>query len=98
MHDSLLISIPSVRMVRAPESGFRQKSRAPALVAGWAPRISQAPGFGARLSYSAMRPRHILASIHHKTFLMQDERFASRLGAIIRIFNVFLMSFLYSPC
>src|SRR5690242_3833451 len=31
--------------------GLPAKSRAPALVAGWAPRISQTPGFGARLFY-----------------------------------------------
>jgi len=30
--------------------GLPAKSRAPALVAGWAPRISQNPCFGARLS------------------------------------------------
>jgi hypothetical protein len=29
--------------------GLPAKSRAPALVAGWAPRISQTPRFGARL-------------------------------------------------
>jgi hypothetical protein len=31
--------------------GLPAKSRAPALVAGWAPRISQTPGFGVRLFY-----------------------------------------------
>ena len=34
--------------------GLPAKSRAPALVAGWAPRISQPPGFGARLFGFAM--------------------------------------------
>jgi hypothetical protein len=63
--------------------GLPAKSRAPALVAGWAPRISQTPGFGVRLSYSAMRPRYILHSIHHKTFVMKDKRL--RRGLIFRM-------------
>jgi hypothetical protein len=44
-----LISSPLPEAVKKPESDFRRKSRAPSLVAGWAPRISQTPGYGARL-------------------------------------------------
>jgi hypothetical protein len=36
-------------VVRKAGIGLPAKSRAPALVAGWAPRISQKPHFGARL-------------------------------------------------
>jgi hypothetical protein len=41
-----------LRVVKSAGIGLPAKSRAPALVAGWAPRISQTPGFGARLSSS----------------------------------------------
>src|SRR5579864_5192057 len=43
---------PSRRVVRNAGIGLPARSRAPALVAGWAPRISQKPRFGARLSAS----------------------------------------------
>jgi hypothetical protein len=37
-------------VVKSAGIGLPAKSRAPALAAGWAPRISQNPCFGARLS------------------------------------------------
>src|SRR5579864_5071920 len=85
---------PSCRAVKSAGIGLPAKSRAPALVAGWAPRISQTPGFGARLSYFAMRPA---PHLHQSTrnFLLCRVSTLQRGQAIIRIFNVFLMSFLY---
>lgn len=38
-------------VVKRAGIGLPAKSRAPAQVAGWAPRISQTPRFGARLAY-----------------------------------------------
>jgi hypothetical protein len=39
-------------VVKSAGIGLPAQSRAPVLVVGWAPRISQTPGFGARLSSS----------------------------------------------
>jgi hypothetical protein len=44
-----LISSSPFGVVRKAGIGLPAKSRAPALVAGWAPRISQKPDLGARL-------------------------------------------------
>jgi hypothetical protein len=66
------------------------------MAAGWAPRISQKPCFGARLSLSEMSEAGGNYCIDRSQFsACPVSTFAGRFRDEIRIFNVFLMSFLY---